>query len=78
MVQIAAQKGEKYMSTERSEDLQSITPDETIIEERATGVSVPTSHNNAWYRYLNEDWLATLFGLLLVLLLIIGWLHSIP
>ncbi|GCE25171.1 hypothetical protein KDA_06550 [Dictyobacter alpinus] len=31
-----------------------------------------------WYQYLNEDWLATLFGLLLVILLVVGLLHSIP
>jgi hypothetical protein len=66
------------MSTERSDDLQSIKPEETIIEEKATGASGLISHNNAWYRYLNEDWLATLFGLLLVILLVVGWLHSIP
>jgi hypothetical protein len=66
------------MSTERSDDLQSVTPDETSIEERSTEASGFISHNNAWYRYLNEDWLATLFGLLLVLLLVVGWLHSIP
>jgi hypothetical protein len=66
------------MSAERTNDLQSSTPDETIVEEKSTDTPVAISYNNAWYRYLNEDWIATLFGLLLVILLVVGWLHSIP
>jgi len=35
-------------------------------------------HKRAWYPTFNEDWLATIAGLVLVVLLVIRVLHAIP
>jgi ABC-type nickel/cobalt efflux system permease component RcnA len=35
-------------------------------------------HKRAWYTTLNEDWLATIAGLILVVLLVVRVLHAIP
>lgn len=35
-------------------------------------------HKRAWYATLNEDWLATIAGLILVVLLVVRVLHAIP
>jgi len=52
--------------------------DETTAVQEAAGTVVEIPNKRVWYRSLSEDWLATLAGLLLVVLLVIGWLHSIP
>jgi hypothetical protein len=71
-------KGDKHMATEEKfDDTRSGVPEEAVGTQgdAQASVSVP---NKPWYTYLSEDWLATIFGLLLVLLLVVGWLHSIP
>jgi len=51
---------------------------ETSPKQAVSGTAEPDASNHLWYRSLNEDWLATGAGLLLVILIVIGWLHSIP
>lgn len=53
-------------------------PDTTGHVQENGDTALPLASQRAWYASLNEDWLATLFGLLLVILLVIGLLHSIP
>jgi hypothetical protein len=71
-------KADKHMATERSEDIGSGASGETTRTQEDASAIIQASHNRAWYTVLNEDWLATLFGLLLVILLVVGLLHSIP
>jgi hypothetical protein len=72
-------KGKTHMATERTDgDLHSGTPVETAVAAGDAGAALHVPNNRVWYRYLSEDWLATIAGLLLVILLVVGWLHSIP
>ncbi|GER86507.1 hypothetical protein KDW_06690 [Dictyobacter vulcani] len=66
------------MTTESTDDKTTAPVDETAQVQEGTGAAIHVPTQNTWYRYFNEDWLATLFGLLLVILLVVGLLHSIP
>lgn len=62
------------MATEKSDKA------EILVSHDAADVqqSVQAVEPHAWYQHLSEDWLATFFGLLLVILIVVGLLHSIP
>jgi hypothetical protein len=66
------------MATEKSHDTESVPSEETTLAPEDTSAPAQVPQKRAWYTYLNEDWVATLFGLLLVVLLVVGLLHSIP
>lgn len=66
------------MTTGGPDDITTVAADETTQVQEGTAAAFQIPQNRAWYRYVNEDWLATLFGLLLVILLVVGLLHSIP
>ncbi|HLG75502.1 MAG TPA: hypothetical protein VKX46_03765 [Ktedonobacteraceae bacterium] len=63
------------MAAEGSDDAGNLTPNGG---QEGGRVALQVSARPAWYTFLNEDWLATLFGLLLVILLVAGLLHTIP
>jgi hypothetical protein len=66
------------MATEPSRDQEGFSANEApeARDGAATAVQVPS--NALWYRYVNEDWFATIVGLLLVLLIVVGLIHAIP
>jgi uncharacterized integral membrane protein len=71
-------KGERPVSTERPDDAESIAAPNAVLTQEDGNATIQGPDHRVWYQYLNEDWLATLVGLLLVILIVVGLLHSIP
>lgn len=72
-------KGDTPVAIERTDGTASVSSEETNQAQEGIGAAAAQISNaHAWYTYFNEDVFATLFGLLLVILLVVGWLHTIP
>ncbi len=66
------------MTTEKSTHPDSSVSGEATLTQEGVVETVQILENSAWYKRLSEDWLATLLGLLLVLLIVVHFIHSVP